>query len=221
MRSIEEERANLEKIMKGIAMQFGENCEVVLHDFSKDHEHTIVAIENRHVTNRSVGGGITSNGLEIMRGTKPAVDEYHYLNQSQNGKLLKSTSIYLYDDDGNVLGSMCINLDITSLIAARTLIDGLVSASDYSAPAPQYAEIVTDDVNEMLEILIQKSVQYVGMPVEAMSREDKMKGLRYLDERGAFLVKKSSDRIAQYYEISRFTLYNYLDTIHSAAPEEE
>jgi predicted transcriptional regulator YheO len=73
----------------------------------------------------------------------------------------------------------------------------------------------------MLEILIQKSVQYVGMPVEAMSREDKMKGLRYLDERGAFLVKKSSDRIAQYYEISRFTLYNYLDTIHSAAPEEE
>ena len=39
----------LESVMKLIAAQFGPDCEVVLHDWSKDYESTIVAIENGHV----------------------------------------------------------------------------------------------------------------------------------------------------------------------------
>ena len=34
------------RIIKGISAEFGENCEVVLHDLTKSYEHTIVAIEN-------------------------------------------------------------------------------------------------------------------------------------------------------------------------------
>jgi len=216
LKNIESEKENLAKIMQGIARHFGDNCEVVLHDFAKDPDHTILAIENGHVTNRRAGGPITSHGLEIIRGVKTPTDQFNYINQSQNGKLLRSTSIYLYDDDDKVIGSICINLDITSLIATRNMLDTLISAQNNSAIHPSdSSEIATDDVNEMLEILIQKSIRHVGLPVSAMTREDKIRGLEYLDHCGAFLIKKSSDRIAQVYEISRFSLYNYLDTIRN------
>ena len=40
-----------------------------------------------------------------------------------------------------------------------------------------------------------------------------MKVLRFLDDRGAFLISKSSTKICQILEISKFTLYNYLDEV--------
>ncbi len=46
-----------------------------------------------------------------------------------------------------------------------------------------------------------------------MTKEDKMQALRYLDRKGALLISKSSSKICQVLEISKFTLYNYLDEI--------
>ena len=46
------------RLAKGLARQFGPNCEVVVHDLaSNDPERSIVAIENGHVTGRKVGDG--------------------------------------------------------------------------------------------------------------------------------------------------------------------
>ena len=44
------------RLAKALAAEFGENCEVLVHDLTGgDPEHTIVAIENGHVS-RSPGG---------------------------------------------------------------------------------------------------------------------------------------------------------------------
>ena len=43
----------LKRLAKGIAAQFGSNCEVVVHDLkSEDPTSTIVAIENGHFSGR-------------------------------------------------------------------------------------------------------------------------------------------------------------------------
>ena len=48
----------LKRLAKGIAQQFGNNCEVVVHDLSDNNvERSIVAIENGHVTNRKLEDG--------------------------------------------------------------------------------------------------------------------------------------------------------------------
>ena len=46
-----------------------------------------------------------------------------------------------------------------------------------------------------------------------LTREEKIEFVRYLDQKGAFLVTKSSERICEHLKVSRFTLYNYLDLI--------
>lgn len=50
--------------------------EIILHDFSKEYDHTIVDIRNGHVTGRSIGGCATNIGLEIMKGTMEAKDTF-------------------------------------------------------------------------------------------------------------------------------------------------
>ena len=70
----------LKQLARGIAQQFGPSCEVVVHDLSGDNaEHSIVAIENGHVTHRKVGDGPSMAVLEALSG-KPE-------NCTPNGQL--------------------------------------------------------------------------------------------------------------------------------------
>ena len=58
----------LRHLAKGLADQFGPNCEVVIHDLSDNYkENSIVAIENGHVTNRKVGDGPPAPAAESPR----------------------------------------------------------------------------------------------------------------------------------------------------------
>ena len=68
------------------------------------------------------------------------------------------------------------------------------------------------NVNDLLEDLIQQSVALVGKPAALMTKEDKVKAIRFLNQNGAFLVTKSGDKIAKYFGISKYTLYSYIDT---------
>ena len=65
--TIKKSQALLAPVMKAIATAMGPHCEVVLHDLSSRHVrryHTIRAMENPHVTGRSVGGPSTNLGLQ-------------------------------------------------------------------------------------------------------------------------------------------------------------
>ena len=42
---------------------------------------------------------------------------------------------------------------------------------------------------------------------------DKFNLIRFLDEKGAFLVRNSSDKVCEFLDISKYTLYAYLKDI--------
>lgn len=50
-----------------------------------------------------------------------------------------------------------------------------------------------------------------GAPLKELSREDKQRAVRLLDERGAFQLRKSVEEVADALSVSRFTVYNYLN----------
>ncbi len=213
--SIQENMLFLKSLVKGISAQFGENCEVVLHDLKQPYDRTIVAIENGHVTGRKVGGPGTNLGLELLSGNVKQGNKYNYFVQTPDGKILRSSSIYIYNKNKQAIGSVCINLDITEFIMAEKTIQTLTNNSlDH-----EIKESFVTNVGDLLDILIQEANSYVGKPVARMSKEDKMKGILFLDEKGAFLIKKASDRIAKFFDISKFTLYNYLEEAKSSKNE--
>ncbi len=211
MKKIKDEMDLLTRLMKAIAAQVGPNCEVVLHDYEDDYDHTIAAIENGHVTGRNVGDCGTNLGLEVLRGTVRNGDKYNYMTQTRDGKVLRSSSIYIYDDEGQAIGALCMNWDITEYINAGKALQQITDASGDTEAEPEVKEVISSNVSDILDAMIHDSLMYVGKPVDKMSKEDKMKGLKYLDEKGAFLIKKSGEKVMEFYKISKYTLYNYLE----------
>ena len=53
--------------------------------------------------------------------------------------------------------------------------------------------------------------------LDTLDKEDKVAVVRYLDNKGAFLIKKSAERVADFLGISRFTVYNYLNEAQEEA----
>lgn len=197
----------LSSIAECIAKQCGTNCEVVLHDLTRSYDNTILAIWNGHVTGRQMGGSGTDAGLEILRGNASPDDQYHYINYTRDGRTLRTSSKYFKDAGGKVVGSMCINLDITNLMMGQAFMDTLTRTDAHS----RSNEVFTSNIDELLEVMMQDAVTSTGKHLAVLNKEDKVAVVRYLDEKGAFLIKKAAERVADFLGISRFTVYNYLN----------
>ncbi|MFB5660238.1 transcriptional regulator [Alteribacillus sp. HJP-4] len=212
MENVKDQFEMFSSIIKGIAAQFGDKCEVVLHDLTEGYESTIVAIENAHITGRKVGDPGSNLGLEVLRGKTNAGDRYNYITQTKDGKVLRSSSMYLKNDEQEVIGCICINFDISDFIVAENVMKGL-TMNGMNQEVPEVKEAFVSDVNELLDFLLNECQNEIGKPVSHMSKHERMQAIKFLDQKGAFLVKKAGDRVCKFFDISKFTLYNYLDEI--------
>ena len=57
----------LKQIAHGLAQQFGDSCEIVIHDVRHGVENTILYIENGHVTDRKSGDSASNVVLEAIK----------------------------------------------------------------------------------------------------------------------------------------------------------
>lgn len=205
----------LSDIAKCIAMQFGENCEVVLHDLTLPYNNTIVAIWNGHVTGRKIGDGGTNAGLQILKGSVSPDDQYHYINTTPNGKILRSSSKYFRDEYGKVNGSLCINLDITDLIRCQDSLR-LLTCSEDELPAHSSSEFFIGNIDGLLEEMMNDAVMKTGKKIKDLTKEEKVNIVQSLDQKGFFLIKKAAEILADFLGLSRYSIYNYLNEIKEA-----
>ena len=245
MKSLYDEWSMWQQLMTMLENQFGNRCEIILHDLTKDYNHTIVDIRNGHLTNRKIGDCGSNLGLEVLRGTVQDGDRYNYVVNTRDGKLLRSSTMFIKNDEGAIIGSLCLNTDITETVRFEEYLKQYNQFNLYpdagplsvgpgqpdsqeqkplppsgsgdcgSAPSqtPSTFEIFANDVSEVLDFLIAEANKLIGKPVSQMKREDKIEFVRYLDKKGAFLITHSAERVYEYLNISRFTLYNYLDIV--------
>ena len=199
----------LTRLSRGLAAQFGENCEVVVHDIKPGDEtiSSISLIENGHATGRKVGDGPSQAVIDALTEGGAVEDRLSYFTKTDDGKILRSTTIYIKNDEGRVEGVFSINFDITYLALAENAIRSFTGTVDSKNSAPK----ITSDVESLLDDLIEQSVRLVGKPVALMTKDDKIKAIRFLNDTGAFLITRSGDKVASYFNISKFTLYNYID----------
>lgn len=212
--------AALRQIAHGLAAQFGANCEVVVHDPS-NLESSIVLIENGHVSHRTAGGGPSHIVLESLKQDPAALsDKLAYLTRTHDGRVMKSSTMYIRDKNGAISAIFAINYDITELLAAENSLRGLTSTAS-NGSSPSEPENIPRNVNDLLDELIAQSIRLVGKPVSLMTRADKMKAIQFLNSSGAFLISKSGDKVTRQFGISKYTMYSYLDALREEDPEDK
>lgn len=203
MERISDERSFFSALLDLIAHQFGEDVEIVLHDFnSEDAPHSIVDIRNGHITGRSIGDCVDKHGIQAVPGTKNGDDFYNEVIYTEDGKVLRGSTISIKGSDGKIIGSICINQDITKSVEYEGYLRQLNGV---------YTKNETSDISNLLTQLIQEAVVFIGKHPSIMVKEDKIAVIKYLDDRCAFLISKSGPQICETLNISKFTLYNYLE----------
>ena len=116
--------------------------------------------------------------------------------------------------------------EATALLRAIKPVVDAVGAS-LVAPAeqePSDVPIIWDDeviavvrmppLHGALDRLIDTVETELGGPLPSLPREDKQRAVRLLDERGAFILRRAVEDVADAMGVSRITVYNYLNAIH-------
>ena len=68
---------------------------------------------------------------------------------------------------------------------------------------------------DALSNLVSRIEEELGAPLPELDRTGKQVAVRLLDERGAFLLRRSIEDIADLMGVSRITIYNYLNAIRT------
>lgn len=200
----------LKVIAHGLAIQFGPSCEVLIHDLQGDLDTSLVYIENGTITNRHVGDGPSHVVLDVLNYDDGSEGRFGYLTKTKDGRILKSSTMYIRDDNGNIEYLLGINQDITEFVMMHRSFESLIGIGQAEAGT---VEKITTSVSELLDDLLLEAERLVGKPGPLMNKVERLKAISYLNEKGAFLISKSSEKIAEYFNISKFTLYSDLNTV--------
>lgn len=207
----------LNRLVENLGAFLGTDCEVVLHDFTKGYDATIVKLVNGHVSGRTVGCPPTNLFFEKVREQSGGLSDVPVYFTEDNGRVIKSSTTFIFDKKGGVTGAVCINMDVTKLLRAQQELAEHVGYDASENRREQYAQ----SLNEIVEQYLRSAENEIGKPATEMDKSEKKRALAYLDSKGVFQIVKANVRLCEFFGISKFTLYSYLDEVRSGSSEEK
>jgi predicted transcriptional regulator YheO len=208
----------------------GPTTEIVLHDTS-DLSRSIVALANGQITGRSVGGPATDLVLKILQNREYLERDYlaNYLAESSTGVMFRSSTFFVRDAEGEIIGMLCLNIDDSPLIQARDLLTlitsttGLLKAtgqpSDDRGPDAAAARLdrpterLSTNVDELTLDSVARIVAAQAVEPQRMTQDEKMGVVRELERSGVFLLKGAVAQVAVALGTSEPTVYRYVKQV--------
>lgn len=123
--------SDYKNLVEFLGRALGPHVEVVLHDTSVP-DQSIVAIANGHISGREVGGPVTDFALWFMkqgRANSGAPYETGYRAVNGEGRICRSSSYFIRDDSGELIGMICINRDLSNLLDLQSVVSSMLDES--------------------------------------------------------------------------------------------
>ena len=199
-------------IAQMLVQTFGSDCEVVLHDLDCP-AHSVVYVENPSVTGRKVGDSFDQLVRQVILSDELKEDFVaNYYFTAPNGKRIRSSSLLIKDADGHLTGALCINLDTTKVTEQIAFLQSFLPAAPQVAGEAEEAPAAAPaHVSVMIENLMDNIL--ADCDAKALSREERIRRIRFMDEKGLFLMKGSVERAAEKLGVGKVTIYSYLDEV--------
>jgi predicted transcriptional regulator YheO len=202
-------------LMKFLAQQHPDT-ELVLHDVSR-LESSIIAIENSHISGRSVGGPATDLVLRIIHEESFSRRNFTlpYTSTSDAGKFLNSGT-YFIKHEGELIGLLCTNTDLTLMHTLKKAAEDLFESRGLQpkvVPGGEPAiikEKLTQSVNDIPVETTLMVIREMDFHPDRLSQDERIRIATELDRRGVFLLKGAIGSVSRVLHISEPTLYRYL-----------
>lgn len=187
-----------------IAGTFGRDCEVAVHDLEHP-ERSVVYVANGSVTGRKEGQSFDHLVKNVLLNSRYQDDRVINYTFHVNGKTIRSSSALIRDGQNSVIGMLCINYDLTRCQHMKEEIDAFLSAGGEE-------EIVDEPDQTVMEVIDNLILKIIGdTNVRELPRKRLVELVKFMDDKGIFLVKGAMDKVAELMGVSRVTIYSYLD----------
>lgn len=199
-----------------IAETFGNNCEVVVHDLTHP-QNSVIHVANSQVTGRTPGQSFDHLIPQVLLNKRFSNDRVSNYVFESDGKKIKSSSVLIRDESDCVIGMLCINIDISiqeqmyHMLADFLPDTAETSTTDQDTSSDTAAEI--KEINSIIDELIDNIIG--NNDPSGFKKKDNLEIIEFMDKKGVFLVKGAVEKIADRLNVSRVTIYNYLDEIRS------
>lgn len=193
----------LREVGEIVSVTLGDWCEVVVHDLA-DLEHSLVWIGG-NVTGRKVGGPMTDLGLSRIRSrdTEPIIN---YTTYTEDGKTLRSSTLFIHDEHGSPMAVLCINLNVTAFLLFERFLQRMVPKGH----DPEVTEFFADEIGQTVDTIVANAAYEIGKPMSLMSKDDRLQMVALLEAKGIFQLKRSVPLVAGRLGVTEKTIYNYL-----------
>jgi predicted transcriptional regulator YheO len=195
-------------LAEGIGRIFGSCCETTIHSLENPLK-SLVYISTNEITGRQVGSPLTDLALELIEKSKHDREDVigPYFSKTASGKQLRSVTILIRNEAGELIGFVCINFDISAPF--NQLMKAFMEPEkphEENTVSENYSNTVGDLVRSAF-INVQKKIgQMTGVSPVEKSR----KIVQKLQDLGIFEIKGAVDIVASELGVSKFTVYNYL-----------
>ena len=207
------------KLVNFLSAALVDNCEIALHDLtSKDQE--IVAISNNPISGREVGAKLSNLSLHYLEEKQYLNHDYvmNYKTVGNDGKLMRAATYFIKEEGREMpVGMLCINVNISDLEYLTSTIKkilGIKEEKDIEFKMDNPVEILSSPLDEMIDMYIKECLEKMGFPsyflAERLNVDEKIKVVKYLQEKGTFKVKGAIVLVAEKLAVSEPTVYRYL-----------
>ena len=198
------------KVGEVIAEMFAPNLEVIIHDLQTP-EHSIIAIFNNHITGRKIGDGTSDIGYKKLEGELP--DKIvNYNNQSPSGSDLKSSSLTIRNSDGEIIGSMGLNFDLSSFVNIKEFLEMFTETFTLDN-LPKREEFFMWSVKDEIQQALNKYIASHDLQGKVLNRKDKLNVVAYMKKEGHINKKGAISILSEMLAITRPTLYKYIKEV--------
>lgn len=204
----------------------GPDYEVAFHDLT-NKDRSLVAIANNNISDRDIGAPLTNVALKILADHSYQNSDYrvHYHGKTVHGKPLRSSTLFIKDEQGELVGLLCINFDdhryqelsekILGLCHPDTFVETNF-AYDKALLAPaesEIAETFPHTAEGTASEAVSEVLRQKGLTAQRLTLEERMDVIRQLDAQGIFLLKGAVKDVAQCLSCSPASVYRYLTNL--------
>lgn len=208
----------------------GPHCEVVLHDLTVP-ERSVIAIANGHISGRSVGAPLTDFALRMLKEKAHAASDFlhEYEGALKNGGSVRSSTFFIKDGGGELIGLLCFNVDMSGLqglhkklddfICAYCNINGsAIRAAAQSFRQVQESETFSESVEDLMSTSIAKALAAYNLPPDRLSPPEREEVVDTLNRKGFFQLRGAVEAVAHTFRVSEATVYRYLKSVQKKSP---
>jgi len=185
---------------------FAPFLEVVVHDL-RNPDEAIIAIYNGHITGRKVGDSTTDLGHKRLKEKVP--DKIlNYSNEGLRGIKLRSSSLGIRNQKNELIGSICLNLNISVFEDIGSILQNLISTAQNPFINGKEKFLTNSPSNDIKEAISQIIINQ-SMNSTKLSKKDKIDIIQALMFQNQFNIKGAVTLIAKELKLSKPTVYKY------------